>query len=991
MTGPANAGKAQVVMDALRRHLAHGREPLLVVPTRADAEHYLRELAGEGTAMGVRVERFAGLLGEAVRRAGSSDAVLGTLARDHVLKALATRAGAPATPGFVRALGEAIAELQVQRVTPARLRQAVASWRAADGAGGPEAHPDQLVRVFADYCATLERLGRPDAEQRAIRALDALRERPALWGGTPVLFYGFDDLTRLQLDAIETLGRVVGAEVTVSLAYEPGRIAFAGRAASFHALAPLARRASRASPRDEHYAPPSRVALGHLERFLFEPDAARIDPGAAVALLEGGGERAELELVAGEIQLLLADGTAPEEIAVLVRPGGADLEMLAEVFSASGIPFALQRRAPFASTAVGSALIGLLRCVPARDGTQSGELADLLAWLRAPGLLKTSSTLRAGPSPADRLEISARRTGTLDAGAAREQWERRHWRLQTIDRFAQDQERGGVALCERAGRELRWLFCAPRRAVASVLAVDELDEAAALAAGLRALGELRELARISPESAPATAGELARSLEQLELLGSAGSVPSRGPAPGAVAVLDPLALRARRVQALFVCGLQEGVFPARARPQPFLAEEERRRLAEVSGLRLGEQQDVLAAERYLLYAAVSRPQQRLFLSWHVADDDGEATSRSLFVDDVCDLFAPSLSRLSRRRSLGAVDGIASAASRGVAACSRRTLSDERLLAQLQRHVWSPSSLERWIACPMSWFVERLLRPEAFDPDPEPLARGALAHAALKDTLDGLRRETGTARLTRASLTRARELLGTALAENEADHPLSVAPERRLAVRRRLRADLERYLEHAAAVASPLEPTALELGFGFADGDLAPHANDALGEAGELPALELEGGVRLRGRIDRVDTGGRGEAVVYDYKGARAPAAARWKRDGNLQVALYMRAVEDLLHLEVVGGFYQPLTGDDLRPRGVLDGDGGVEVESVSRTCSSMRRCGICWHRRSLLPSRLQERPDAASCRRVRRRARSVAAACIRRSAGASRERRRADR
>ena len=45
VTGPANSGKAQVVMEAVRRHLAHGEEPLLVVPTRADVEHYLRELA----------------------------------------------------------------------------------------------------------------------------------------------------------------------------------------------------------------------------------------------------------------------------------------------------------------------------------------------------------------------------------------------------------------------------------------------------------------------------------------------------------------------------------------------------------------------------------------------------------------------------------------------------------------------------------------------------------------------------------------------------------------------------------------------------------------------------------------------------------------------------------------------------------------------------------------------------------------------------------
>src|SRR5205807_367820 len=46
VTGPANSGKAEVVMDAVRRHLARRQEPLLVVPTRTDVEHYLRELAG---------------------------------------------------------------------------------------------------------------------------------------------------------------------------------------------------------------------------------------------------------------------------------------------------------------------------------------------------------------------------------------------------------------------------------------------------------------------------------------------------------------------------------------------------------------------------------------------------------------------------------------------------------------------------------------------------------------------------------------------------------------------------------------------------------------------------------------------------------------------------------------------------------------------------------------------------------------------------------
>jgi ATP-dependent helicase/DNAse subunit B len=908
ITGPANAGKAELVMDAVRRHLARGEEPLLIVPTRTDAEHYLRELAGERAAMGVRVERFDGLLAEAVRRAGISEPVLGALARERLLETLAERASpGVAGRGFVRALGELVAELQVRRVSPGRLGQALSSWRAADG---PGTGPAELGRLFGEYGETLRRLGRMDAEQRAVRALDVLRERPALWGRTPVLFYGFDDLTRLQLDAIETLGSVVDVEVTISLAYEPGRAAFAGRAATYQALAPLARERRALQARSQHYAPASRAALSHLERSLFEPGAARVGVGSAVRLLEGGGERAELELVAGEIAVLLEQGVAAADVAVLVRPAGTSLDLLEEVFASARVPFALERCRPFGDAAIGRALTGLLRCVPGLDGAVAGELGDLLAWLRAPGLLER-------PELADSLELRARRAGALGAEPARQLWEERHWPLEGIDRLAQAQQRGPAALLERAARELDRLFSAPRRSQAAVLSAAELDDADALAAARRALAELRELARIAPELAPASAGELAETLARVEFLSG------EAPAAGAVAVLDPLALRARRVRVLFVCGLQEGVFPVRARPQPFLAEEERRRLAEVSGLVLAEPEDLLAAERYLLYAALSRPEEQLILSWHASDDEGSPTSRSLFVDDICDLLDESVSELRARRSLGAVDGLPDASdSLSGAALASQPLRDERLLADLRVRPWSASSLEKRIACPVAWFVERMLRPDAFEPEPEPLVRGALAHAALKDTLELLRQQTGSARLTAATLARAQELLEQALIENEPRHPLSVAPERRTTTRRRLQADLARYLEQAAAAESPLEPTELELGFGFAQ-------DDERGEASTLPAFELGDGIRLRGRIDRVDLSADGQAVVYDYKGKDPPGAARWIRDGKLQLALYMLAVEQLLDVRVAGGLYQPLAGSDLRARGVLDGDSGVELDCVS--------------------------------------------------------------
>jgi ATP-dependent helicase/DNAse subunit B len=927
ITGPANAGKAREVLGAVRGHMAHGEEPLLVVPTRADVERYRRELALEGAVLGARVERFEGLIGEIVRRAGVSEPVLGRVARGRVLAKVAAGGGDDAsrsTPGFVSALAATVAELETQRVTPARLEAALKAWTSADGAGAV-AGARELGRIYGEYRELLQRIGRTDPERRAARALDALRLEPALWGATPVLMYGFDDFGALQLDAIETLGAVVGARVTVSLTYEPGRTTFAGRAGTFETLRPLAAEHRRLEARAEHYALDVRDALHHLERSLFEPGAGRRRAGEAVRLLEGGGERAELELIGGEVRALLDGGMRPEEIAVVHRTPGAVAELLGEVFAALGIPYALERRIPFANTAIGAALIGALRST-----TDAGEIGDLLAWLRAPGLL-------ARPELADRLEAKAKREGVMGAARARAIWEAEHWRLEALARLSEAASRGAKALCERAARELEWLFDAPRRGRAALLERDELDEARALAAGRRALAELGGLTSGAPETG-VDAAELASVLDGLEI------VSGERAGKGSIAVVDPLALRARRVRALFLCGLQEGVFPASARPEPLLAEEERRRLAEASGLRLGlaRPSDALAAERYALYAAVSRPEELLVLSWHAADDDGVAQARSLFVDDIADLFEEGLVCQCERRALGAVD-LPAAGARSPAPLG--PLRDEQITRELREHVWSASSLEVWTGCPVKWFVERMLHAEDLEPEPEPLARGGLAHAALKDTLEGLRERTGSARLSGARLSLAKQLLREALRAREAEFPLSAAPERRPGLRRRLEVDLERYLEHAVERESPLQPRYLELGFGFGDRpageasegseaepDTRARASlsaEGLGEGAGLPALDLGDGLRLRGRIDRVDvTAAGGQAVVSDYKGRNAPPAAKWTEQGNVQVALYMRAVEELLGLEAAGGFYQPLSGADLRARGVLDGESGVELECV---------------------------------------------------------------
>src|SRR5205823_8897550 len=79
--------------------------------------------------------------------------------------------------------------------------------------------------------------------------------------------------------------------------------------------------------------------------------------------------------------------------------------------------------------------------------------------------------------------------------------------------------------------------------------------------------------------------------------------------------------------------LQEDEFPAAGPADPLLGEERRAALG-IAALRRG---DAAAEERYLFHACVSRPTERLYLSWRSSDEDGGALARSPFVDDVLDL------------------------------------------------------------------------------------------------------------------------------------------------------------------------------------------------------------------------------------------------------------------------------------------------------------------------------------------------------------------
>jgi ATP-dependent helicase/DNAse subunit B len=919
--GPANSAKAGEVLGAFAAASARGA--ILVVPTSTDTAHYGRELAAQGAVLG-SVLTFSGLAAEIAIRAGYNRRRLTDLQRERLLERALAEARfdalgeAAATAGFPQAAGELIAELERSLVTPQRFAAAMRTWGSQDPRRTSYAR--DIASIYQAYAARLEQLGRDDRELYAWHALDALRAAPGRWGPEPVFFYGFDDLHPLERDAIETLARVVGTDVTVSLTYEPGREALSARAEVVEELRPLAQRILELPAIDEHYEPGSRAVLHHLERGLFEPRPTRIEPGGAVQLLEAGGELAEAELVAAEVLELLRAGVPGEEIAVVYRSPERSAALIERVFTRYGIAAALQRRTPVKATALGRSLLGLARC--ALEPGLAGA-ADLLDYLRAPGRAEQ-------PDEIDRLEAEARRRGLRTAEQVRALG---RLAVNEIDVLHAAEDPGA-----ELAREARALLTAPHRSKAPVLDPSEEQDARVAAALERALSELEEIGNRP------SGKELIELLETLEV-GSRGA-PA---APGAVLVADPLSIRARRFRVVLVCGLQENEFPLRAAPEPFLSDELRRELAACSGLRLRQHEDALARERYLFYTSLSRATERVILSYRSSDEEGNLALPSPFIADVSELLAEDWPAQRRRRMLADVvwppalapterelarsRAAASAPASGEVPSPIGSLGEAALAHVRHSQILSAGALETYADCPVRWLVDRELQPSPLEPDSDALARGSYMHTVLEQVL----RRLG-APVTPDNLPEALDLLDGVLAE----HAHGIGAGRGDAVRkgwtRAVAADLRRYLTYEARDGSDWPIQGLELRFGF-DSD----------DPDSLPALELDENVRLRGIIDRVDADADGHAIVRDYKsGSARPEhqGARWETDRQLQVALYMIAVRELLGLDPVGGFYQPLGGGDLRARGVflkgaapgarLVGNDGREPEELAQLLAEAR-------------------------------------------------------
>ncbi|MFM9043887.1 MAG: hypothetical protein ACKOPI_07115, partial [bacterium] len=312
-----------------------------------------------------------------------------------------------------------------------------------------------------------------------------------------------------------------------------------------------------------------------------------------------------------------------------------------DVFSALAIPYSVESAVPLRATHTGGMLIDLCRMAK----PEAAEEPDLLVrFLRNPGT-------RARSAEVDELDRRIREGRIRDLGGA-EAWWLEHGR-RFPDREGDEQPHldhlhglrdaaDGVTRIAALNAAVRELTFAPRLEEVAGAGGRVAMELRARSAVERAVGSLDQL-----EAAAVTVADLEALLESI-------SIPIHGSSPvGRVRVTSPYAIRARRFEHVFVCSLQDGAFPRRQPSSPLLTDARR------NSAGLPDRSKPLYEERYLFSVCLSRPTNRLYLSWRDLDESGKEVAASPFLDEVRDLLLPEedtdddvlFDRIAHRRGL----------------------------------------------------------------------------------------------------------------------------------------------------------------------------------------------------------------------------------------------------------------------------------------------------------------------------------------------------
>ena len=919
IVGGPGTGKTTRLIDAAVAHIAAGADPesvLLLTSGRlasaargALTARLLNAAPGELTVVREPLVRSVhsyafGVLRKAAERAGNPPPRLVTGAeQDGIIRELLAgdledgaarwpRELRPAltTGGFSTELRDLLARCAERGVDPAELRRLGRAhgrpeWVAA-GRFAEQYEHVMLLRASVGTAAPQATVPALGAAELVGAALDALAGDADLLAAerARVRVLLVDDAQHLDPQAARLVRVLAAGAESAVLAGDPNQAVFGFRGADSglltgHGEVVELTRSHRCAPAIARAISGVAAALPGNGWRNVEGNPECADGTVSVTVAESA--YAEAATVADALRRAhLVDGVPWSQLAVITRSASA-ASALSRSLAVAGVPVATPSGGvPLADQPAARALLTVLTAVA--DGVD-GERAEAL--LTGPigrvdpvtlrqlrrALRRTDTTPaealtgQAPPLPATLVKPVNRVRAVLNAAA-------RSHRTTSDPRFTLWQA------WERSGLQRRWLTAAERGGVDGALAE-------------RNLASVTALFEIADAYVARTTGASLRGLLDHVAALHLPPVLDAAPAGEAVAVLSPHAALGRDWEMVVIAGLQDGLWPNTTPRGGVLGTQRLLDVLDGLGEDVSARAPLLAEERRLLIAAMGRARRRLLITAVDSDAGDEASLPSPFVAELAahaggeaaaDVSArpqpapPVLSPAAvvgrLRAAVCAPDGAVDDEQRACAAAQLARLaaagvpgadpsqwqglsevSTEEPLWSGEDHTvnLSPSTLQTLTDCPLRWLAER---------------HGGTGARALNSTLGSLVHAL-LADSSKDAAQRVAELenLWAAL---PFDSPWYAANE------------LERHRNMLAAFAAWHAATRHEL----------TEVGTEI-ELGGVIAEPSDGqpGVRVRGRIDRLERDAQGRLVVIDVKTAKSPVT---KDDAqrHAQLGLYQLAV-----------------------------------------------------------------------------------------------------
>ncbi|MBQ8557028.1 MAG: PD-(D/E)XK nuclease family protein [Clostridia bacterium] len=844
------------------------------------------------------------------------------------------------TPGLPDKLSVLMADFQRSGLTPEALQEHAES----SAKGAFKAKEADLALIWKTYLGVIEgRFADETMQQReTVRRLRV----SGVMEGVHLFVYGFDVLPQPLCDLLAEAAAICpGVTVTMTMDSREaadGRIFLTQRRSAAELMERLGERDIDVQWR---YLPAREIgrspALSHLEKHLFTRQAIPFEgESSGVMVHAAANPYAEAAHIAQRLRAWHDEGMPWQRMVVSMAESASMPGILSVTLRAAGIPHYVARKDSALRHGLCRLLVGALRCATGNYAVQD-----------------VFTMAKSGFSPIAIDEAHALENYAISHGVNRNKW---------LKPFTRGDNAGEM-------EALRGRLVAPVEALR-----DRLRQAKTAAQSVEAVFQLLEdvqayEALLSREEALLQRGMAAEAaqnrqvwqivmdlLDQLHALlgehraamkdiarfvesGLTGAViSSLPPQPDAVMLGEAGHLMTGRIDALILCGMQDGVLGSTM--DSLITENERRQLSDAMHRAIGlTRQETAALRQSDFYRTVALPRERLLVTFSQGGQDGTALRPSGMIDDMKALF-PGLVITGGVMADGmdepplspqmALDGLAlrlRAMAEGetealdpawadalrylwqspewherirtVIANLNAQVGQGRLTLEQTRRLFtqdkvSISRLERFAQCPYQHYVDYGLKPvkrEAYAFEANDA--GDFYHAALQGYAHAAMQRPDWPELPEDEVDRLMDSVLAPLTAEWAEGPLGDTPAQRL--------QGERYVRTVKRAAWLFTRHARNSRFTTIGEEVV------FGEEGGLPpvVLTLKDGRRiaLRGKIDRIDRW-QGDKGVYlrviDYKSSKRDIdPTRLWYGLQLQLMLYLQAASQGLKGEAAGAFY----------------------------------------------------------------------------------------